>query len=237
MGVLASALGRHVGHGALHDLQKGLLHTLTGDIPGDGSVLALAGDLVDLIHIDDTVLCPLHVEVCRLQQTQQDILHVIAHVAGFRQRSGVGDGKGHLQNPGQGLGKERLAGAGGAQHQNVALLELHILVAAEENTLIVVVDCHGQRHLGLILADDVLIQHVLDLPGGGELIGDILQRAAGGILEPIVQNTHAQLHALVADADAGALDHTMDLLFPLSAEGTAQGLFAFVTHGITSFTS
>ena len=40
-----------------------------------------------------------------------------------------------------------------------------------------------------------------------------------------------------ADAAAGALAHTVYLLFPLSAEGTAQGLFAFVTHGITSFTS
>src|SRR5699024_4632898 len=61
--MLPTTLRRHVGHSALHDLQQGLLYTLTGDIPGDGSVFALAGDLVNLIHIDDAVLGPLHVEI------------------------------------------------------------------------------------------------------------------------------------------------------------------------------
>lgn len=90
---------------------------------------------------------------------------------------------------------------------------------------------------GGFLSDDIFIQHRPDLLGGGQPIGDVLQGSGLRAVEPLVQNAHAKLHALVADADAGALDHTMDLLFPLSAEGTAQGLFAFVTHGITSFTS
>src|SRR5664280_1037785 len=50
--VLAATLRRHGGGGALQDLQKRLLHTLAGHVTGDGRVLALAGDLVDLVDID-----------------------------------------------------------------------------------------------------------------------------------------------------------------------------------------
>ena len=234
VGVLPAALGRHVGHRALHDLQQCLLHALTGNIPGDGGVLALAGDLVDLIHVDDAPLGPLHVEVGGLQQPQQDVLHVIAHVAGLSEGGSIGDGEGHLQDTGQGLGKEGLAGAGGAQHQDVALLQLHILVAAEENALIVVVNRHGQGHFRLILADDVLIQHVLDLPGGRQLIGDIVHRAAVQIVESVIENAHAKPHTFIADPYAGPLDHPANLLLVLPAEGAAKGLLAVVVHGITS---
>ena len=66
MRVLPAALGRHVGHRALHDLQQGLLHTFAGYVPGDGGILTLPGDLVDLVHVDDAVLSPLHIEVRRL---------------------------------------------------------------------------------------------------------------------------------------------------------------------------
>jgi hypothetical protein len=43
--VLAPALGRHVGLGALEDLQQRLLHTLAGDVAGDRRVLALRATL------------------------------------------------------------------------------------------------------------------------------------------------------------------------------------------------
>ena len=66
MGMLPAALRRYVGHGSLHDLQQRLLHALAGNVTGNGGIFALAGDLIDLIHIDDAVLGPLHIEVRRL---------------------------------------------------------------------------------------------------------------------------------------------------------------------------
>ena len=53
--VLAAALRRHVRDRALEDLQQGLLDALAGDVPGDRRVLALAGDLVDLVDVDDAL--------------------------------------------------------------------------------------------------------------------------------------------------------------------------------------
>ena len=94
--VLPAALGRYIGHGALHNFQQRLLHTLAGDVPGNGSVLALPGDLVDLVHVDNAVLGPLHVKVRRLEQAQEDVLHIVAHIARLGKGCGVGNGEGDL---------------------------------------------------------------------------------------------------------------------------------------------
>mgnify|MGYP000588664035 CR=1 FL=1 len=115
---------------------------LTGNVPGNGGVLALPGDLIHLVDIDDAPLRQLHVVVGGLHQTKQDVLHVVAHIARLGQSGGVGNGEGHLQDSGQGLGKQGLAAAGGAHEQDVALLELHILRASKIDALVVVVHRH-----------------------------------------------------------------------------------------------
>ena len=85
VGVLAAALRRHRCGGALDDLQQRLLHALAGDVAGDRGVLRLAGDLVDLVDVDDPGLGLLHVVVGGLDQLEQDVLDVLADVAGLGQ--------------------------------------------------------------------------------------------------------------------------------------------------------
>ena len=113
--VLAPALRRHRGGGALEDLEQRLLHALAGDITGDRRVLALAGDLVDLVDVDDPGLGLLDVVVGGLDQLEQDVLDVLADVAGLGERGGVGDGERHVEHAGQGLGQQGLAAAGRAR--------------------------------------------------------------------------------------------------------------------------
>ena len=170
VGVLAAALGRHVGHRALEDLEQGLLHALAGDVAGDGRVLGLAGDLVDLVDVDDAALGPLDVVVRRLQEAQDDVLHVLADVAGLGQGGGIGDGEGHPQDLGQGLGEERLAGAGGPDEQDVATsaARRRRLSLPRLDPLVVVVDGHREDLLGPLLADHVLVEDGLDLGRLGE---------------------------------------------------------------------
>ena len=167
MGVLPAALGGDIGHRALQDFQQGLLHALAGDIPGDGGIFTLSGDFIHLVDVNNPPLRLLDVIVCSLHQAQQDVLHVIPHIAGFGQGGGVRDGKGNLQNLGQGLGQQRLSAAGGAQQEDVALLQLHIVPAAKVNALIMIVNRHGQGHFGGLLPDDIFIQIGLDLLGAG----------------------------------------------------------------------
>ena len=98
VGMLAAALGRHGGDRALEDLQQRLLDALAGDVPGDRGVLGLAGDLVDLVDVDDPGLGALDVEVGGLDQLEEDVLDVLADVAGLGERRGVGDGERHVEH-------------------------------------------------------------------------------------------------------------------------------------------
>ena len=166
MRVLAAALRRDVRDRALDDFQQCLLHALAGDVTRDGGVLALAGDLVDLVDIDDAALGELHVVIRRLKQAEQNVFHIVADVARLGEGRRVRDGERHLQNAGERLGKERLAAASRAEEQDVALLQLHLVVAAEEDAFIVVVDGHGQRNLGRLLPDDILVEHLANFAWG-----------------------------------------------------------------------
>ena len=216
--MLASPLRRHIGDSALEDLQEGLLHTLTADVAGDAGVVRLACDLVDLVDVDDSALSAGDVEIGGLDESQQDVLDVLADVAGLGQRGGVGAGEGNVDDLGKRLCQQRLAAAGGPHQQDVGLLQLHVTVGlGVGDALVVVEDRHGEHLLGMLLADDVLIK------GGGDhlWVGDhpslatLLRCGAVVLLEDLL----AEVDALVADVHTRPGDQLAHLLLPLTAEG------------------
>src|SRR6478736_4032393 len=95
--VLAAALRRHRGHCSLEDLQQRLLHALARHVARDRRVVRLARDLVDLVDVNDPGLGLLDVEVRGLDQLQQDVLDVLADVAGLGQRRSIRDGERDIQ--------------------------------------------------------------------------------------------------------------------------------------------
>ena len=222
LGMLSAALRRHVGDGAFQNFQQCLLHAFTADITGNGGVFGLAGNLVDFIHIDDTALCALHIEIRCLNQAQQDVFHVLAHITGFGQSRSIGNGKGHIQHLGQCLGQQGFTHTGGTQQQHVALVQIHALFA-EIDALIVVVNSHRQGDLCPVLTDDIFIQHGFDLPGFGENHGSAVL-LIGGSQRVIFffQNRAAQLDAGIADIDARTGNQPASLALGLSAERTAE---------------
>ena len=68
MGMLAPALRRNVGDRPFQDLQQRLLDALAGNVAGNGGVLVLAPDLVDLVYVDDALLAALDVPIGVLEQ-------------------------------------------------------------------------------------------------------------------------------------------------------------------------
>ena len=124
--VLAPALRRHRGGRALEDLQQRLLDALAGHVARDRRVVGLARDLVDLVDVDDPGLGLLDVVVGGLDQLEQDVLDVLADVAGLGQRRGVGDRERHVEDPRERLREQRLAAAGRPEQQDVRLLQLDV---------------------------------------------------------------------------------------------------------------
>ena len=96
------------------------------DVARDRRVLGLARDLVDLVDVDDAGLGLLHVVVGRLDQLQQDVLDVLADVAGLGERGGVGDRERDVQHPRERLREVGLPAAGGPEDHDVRLLELDL---------------------------------------------------------------------------------------------------------------
>src|SRR3954467_11110762 len=233
--VLPPALGRNVGDGPLDDLQESLLHALAGDVARDRRVLALARDLVDLVDVDDALLRPLDVVVGGLQEVDDDVLHVRADVPGLGQAGGVGDGEGNVEDARQRLRQQRLAAPGGAEQQDVALLQLDVVHRdLALDALVVVVDGDAEDLLRPLLPHHVLVEDGLDLGGPRDaqlLVSRLL------LVDLLRDDVVAQPDALVADVDRRPCDQLLDLLLRLSAEGAAEGVvFALVDHGYPNLT-
>ena len=222
--VLAAALRRHVGDRAFEDLQQRLLDAFARHVARDRGVLVLAADLVDLVDVDDALLALLDVAAGRLQQLEDDVLDVLADVAGLGQRRRVDDGEGDREELGERLREQRLAGAGRADQQDVRLGQLDVVAAArlllDLDPLVVVVDRDGELLLGPFLADDVLVEELLDFLRGRQ------RRAGAAVLEPVVvrDDVVADLDALVADEDRRARNQLADVVLVLVAERAAQDL-------------
>ena len=174
--VLAAALRRHVGDRALEDLEQRLLDALARDVARDRRVLVLAADLVDLVDVDDALLALLDVAAGRLQQLEDDVLDVLADVAGFGQRRRIDDRERDREQLGERLREQRLAGAGRADQQDVRLRQLDVVPAArlllDLDPLVVVVDGDRELLLRLFLADHVLVEELLDLGRRGQRRAD-----------------------------------------------------------------
>ena len=118
------------GDRAFHDLEQSLLHALARHVAGDRRVVGLAADLVDFVDIDDAALRPLDIVVGVLQQLEDDVLDVLADIARFGQRRGIGHREGHVEDARQRLRQQRLAAARGADQQDVRFREFDVAVLA-----------------------------------------------------------------------------------------------------------
>jgi len=84
---------------------------------------------------------------------------------------------------GQRLSQQRLARTGGPDQEDIRLLELDVVSGAPRiDPLVVVVDGDREDLLGPLLADDVLVEGVLDVTRRGSFSAAGFWRAARGAL-------------------------------------------------------
>src|ERR1700736_5395034 len=228
--MLAAALRRNRGNRALHDLQKRLLHALPRDVPGDRRVVGFAADLVDLVDIDDAALGALDIVVGRLQQLQDDVLDVLADIAGFGQRRRIRHRERHVENPRQRLRQQRLARAGRTDQQDVRLSKFDVVVLSLViEPLVVIVNGDREHLLRMALTDDVIVENLADFLRGRNTVARLHQR--GFVL--LADNIHAQLNAFVADEYGGARDQFANFVLALAAERAIQRVLGVARADLT----
>ena len=222
MRVLPAALRRNGRQCPFNDLQQCLLHAFTGYVSGDGDVLTLAGDLVDLVDIDDASLGTVDIIVRCLDQLQQDVLDILTDIACLCEGGGICDGKRHVQQLRQSLCKIGLTGTGGTEHKDIALLQFDITnrgpSAVGQHSLIVIVYCDRERLLRFFLSDHILVQELLDLSGGAKI--DLTVSALRlFVCKFLLHDLRAYVDTLITDVDpARSCDQFPDLVLGLIAE-------------------
>src|ERR1700722_902457 len=232
--MLAAALRRHRGDRAFHDLQQRLLHTFARDVAGDRRVIGFAAYLIDLVDIDDAALRAFDIVVGGLQQLQDDVLDVLADIAGFGQGRGIRHGEGHVDDARQRLRQQRLARTGRADQQDVGLGKFDVVaLGAVGEPFVMVMDGHRQHAFGVILADDVVVEHLADVARRRHPVPRLDQRR----LVLLTDDVHAELDAFVADEDGRSGDELADLVLALAAEGAVEGVLrisaARLGHGLS----
>src|SRR6185312_5678838 len=191
-------------------------------------------NLVDFVDIDDAALGALDIIVGRLQQLEDDVLDVLADIARFGERGGVGHGEWHIQNARQGLRQQGLAAAGGADQHDIGFGEFDVAVFARAvDALIVIVDGDREHLLGVALADDIVVQNFENLLRGRHTL---LGFHEGGLVL-LPDDFHAELDAFVADKDRRAGDEFANLVLALAAERAIERVFGFAAAGLTHLAS
>jgi len=121
--------------------------------------------------------------------------------------------------------EQGLAGARGADQQDVRLLELDVGPGpfAEVDPLVVVVDRDRELLLRLLLADHVVVEQLL------EFLGLRQRRFLALFQHPVLgDDVEADVDALVANEDGRAGDELLDLSLALAAERAPQRVVATV---------
>ena len=201
------------------------MHPFARDIAGDRWRLALAGQFIDLVDVDDATARALDIVVGGLKQVDEDVFDVLSDVARLGQRGCVGNGERNIQNAGERLRQQCLARARGPDEQDVGLLQLDIVVrrrllfGVALHTLVVVVDGDRERFLRSVLTDDILVQDRLDLRWLRNLEGSVLLAVFVLFLG---DDVIAQADALIADVDSRPGDQLFHLFLRLSAERTGE---------------
>lgn len=167
-GVLAAALWGHVGHSAFEHFQQGLLDALAGDIACDGYVLIGFADLVYFVDVNNAALGCFEIVIRGLEELQEQVFDVLANITGFGEGGGIADGKWDVEYAGERLGEQGFSCAGWTDEQDVGLVQFdgRLFVIDLGEALVVVVYGDSERLLGVVLADDVLVEEFLDLPRG-----------------------------------------------------------------------
>ena len=152
--------------GSFKNLKERLLYAFTGNVARNGSVFALAANLVNFVYKDNAPFCCAYVTVSCVNQLEQYILYVFAYVTGFCKGCGVRNCKRNLKLLCQSLCKKGFSASGRTKKQDVGLFNFYVrfqlLFLWNGKLLVVVVYSNGKNLLCHVLSNNVLVQVFLE---------------------------------------------------------------------------
>ena len=146
-------------------------------------------------------------------------LDVIADIARFGERGGVGHGERHVEDAGQRLGEQRLAATRRSDQHDVRLGDLDLVaLPAVAEALVVIVHRNSENALGLVLADHVVVENLADFLGRRHAVLGLHQ----GGLALLPDDVHAEFNAFIADEHCRTGNELTNLVLALTAEAAIQ---------------
>ena len=228
--MFSPALRRNACNRSFQDFQECLLHTFAGYVPGNGHILGFFRNFINFIYINNSILRSLNIPVCCLDDLQQDILYILTHISCFCQRSGICNGKRHIQKSCQCLGKQRLTGACWPQHQDIALLQLHIQISGCSHSFIMVVNRYRKCFFRFILSNHIIIQDCMDFLRFQkvDLISESVILIIGSI-QLFFYDLRTDSHTFVTDkCTVRTCDQFAHLILGFLAKGTSDFSFSYL---------
>jgi hypothetical protein len=204
-----------------HQLQQRLLHALARDVAGDRGIVRLAADLVDLVDIDDAALRPLDIVVGGLEQLQDDVLDILADIAGLGQRRRVGHGERHVEDAGERLREQVLPQPSGRPAGCSTWPARHRALGAVREALVVIVDGDGEHSAWRASGRSRNRRAPCRSRPGSARRRGLHERRLGLLANDVV----AQFDAFIADEHGRAGDQLAHLVLRLAAERAIQCAF------------
>ena len=158
----------------------------------------------------------------QLDQLQQDIFHIFSDITGFRQCRRIRDRKRYINDLCKCLRQKCLTAACWSDHDDIALLQLHIIqILICGHTLIMIINSHRQYLLGFLLPYHIIIQKLFDLYRFEQVN---IHRIRGFFLFVFFfNNICTQIHAFITDINAcRACDHLAHLILCFIAKRTSD---------------
>ena len=221
--MLTTTLRGDVHDRSLEKLQKPLLDSFATDITSDRRVVTLTSDLIDLIDEDDPTLCGCDIIVGDLEEASEKALNILTYVTSLCQYRSINDSERYVKEASNGLCQKCLTRPCGAEHEDVALLDLYAIRLGTWLSEALVVVVYGDREiaLGLILADDIAVKELFYLTWFGEILELLLSSFFGGLCfgsRELFEELVSSVDTLWTDIRVDPLKEASSLFFCPTAE-------------------
>ena len=151
--------------GFLHELEEVGLDAAARDVAG--GVTDSAGDLIDFVDVNNSVLGALHITIGAPDQFANEIFNIAANVSGFGEFSGVAFNEGNADEVGDAPNQVGFTDTGRADENDVLFCVVGLVLAfhGEATVVVMIAHGHGQDLLGVILFNDEAVEVIFDVAG------------------------------------------------------------------------